>query len=460
MSTFKPSRDADLAIIATLIVLTAALGGTFSKLSIGGQTIYITEILLAAAAVVAIARLGLSRGIEAIRVLPLVPLGIYVAAGLIATARGLLGEGLELTIEDVGLFEYALVLPLVALIATSIERVDLLIRAILLGAGVATVIYFVSQILIRAFDEASIAPEAVANGIFMVALAAWVWAQFGQGRRPHPALSGLAAIAVVLAILTNVRAIWIGILAAAVVSILLAPAERRLRFALGSIAALAAALAIAVAVEALEGEIQIFREVEGATAGVRDPGAGLRGPDDIAPEAGSKVDGTVGLAGGETVNIRWRLAFWEELTERTVSQPLLGAGFGEPTRFTWEGLRYDFRDGIPTEKDSVTGPHNSLIYVMYRMGFPAAIALIALLWIAFRRARDPDPDDPEQRARLAGLFAMTAAALGVALFNDAWKNPYLALPFWIPLGLLLVAGALGVRSRARASTDGPARGPA
>jgi len=454
--------DFDLYILSLLLALTAMFGPGFSKLSIDGSPIYITEILLGLTIVAATVRVGFSESLARIRALPMIPLVIYWIAGVIATVAGLSAEGISRTIEDVGLFEYSLILPVVAITATSAARLELIRGAVIAGAGLATIIYLASDLTTRVFDQdgPAFTVSALTFGLYMALLVAFVSSELAHERNPSRILVVLAALGLVLAFLTGVRAVWFGLFVGLTAVVVLAPPGRRFRWAGITTLVVCASLAVALSIEHVDGRSSIFTEVSGAVTGInaelgsgppatlgsgppatpsngggQSNGDGFGGPG--SPRESNPEDLTAASLGApEAANARWRLAFWKESIDRSLSQPIFGAGFGEPFGFRWEGQKYDFRDGDPTAAIDTSGNHNSFIYVMYRMGIPALLALLALVAYAFTRARSAATSTGD-RARYAGLFAMVCGAMGVAFFTDALKDPSLALGFWVPLALLL-----------------------
>ena len=71
--------------------------------------------------------------------------------------------------------------------------------------------------------------------------------------------------------------------------------------------------------------------------------------------------------------------------------PLLGVGFGRPAAFTWNGVKYDYRDDDPNTSFNVAGPHNSFVSWIYRLG---VIGALALLWVMFVAVRNAQPGVP------------------------------------------------------------------
>lgn len=158
---------------------------------------------------------------------------------------------------------------------------------------------------------------------------------------------------------------------------------------------------------------------------------------------------------------RWRLDYAKELLRRSVSSApnaIVGVGFGKPSRFIWREdsrtkLGYDYR-GTPiprgvVQNGDVTGPHNGFPDVVYRMGWPAGVALVVLLFFpllegirAVRLARNDDA-----RA-LRVLLATTVAGVVVLLTSDSLRVPEAAVPFWCVVGILAARAAAVRRAQA------------
>ena len=136
----------------------------------------------------------------------------------------------------------------------------------------------------------------------------------------------------------------------------------------------------------------------------------------------------------------WRLAYWKELISRVPDEPLLGVGFGQPAAFTWDERKYDHRDGDPGSGIDVAGPHNSFVNFLYRLGIPAFLALLFVVFVAVRnvwRAMRAGLQT-EDRVALTTIAAMLAAGTMASSFNEGLTGPFLGLFFWVPLGMLLI----------------------
>jgi O-antigen ligase len=363
-----------------------------------------------------------------------VPLPLLVVlwlAGAIAVLRGLSAFGLDRTIDDIGLVDYTLVLVLVALVVDSRPRLEAVTLA-LAGGGLATLLLFgIPDIGARTFSDTSttIGFPPAAVGLSVSFYIVWVAARIVDGAPPSLPHLILAALGLVVIGLGQARGVWLALGAGLLTVALLSETWRR--------RALTAACALASVAVSIFGALA----VEAALGGR------------VTPEGGEVEFEELGVAGeagawGGDENSRWRLAYWGELLERSVDRPALGAGFGEPSRFVWEGSLYDPRTG--GRHFDVTGPHNGFVDVVYRMGVPALAAVLGLIAVALWRLRTSlagrgrgDPD----RLRQVTLLGMFAAAVATVSFNDALRVPYLAIFFWALLGLLLVEGRIGRSER-------------
>jgi hypothetical protein len=142
----------------------------------------------------------------------------------------------------------------------------------------------------------------------------------------------------------------------------------------------------------------------------------------------------------QQANAQWRLAFWKFMVKEAAQRPLLGVGFGAPSNFEWNGIRYDSRTGDPTDPFDVSGPHNSFLNVLYRTGLPGFLALVAIMLIAFVRVvavikRTSGGDKALAIWLAAGIVTTTVSAS----FNVALEGPFMGIFFWAFIGLALLA---------------------
>jgi O-antigen ligase len=437
----EPWLNVSLVLLAGLLALTTAFSREFSVIGLSSGPVYVTEVLLLSSLGLALFHHGL-RGAwtRASSVVPMVALLVLWLAGAIALARGLSEYGFTQTRWDVGLVEYSILLPLVALIANTEQRSEALVRALAAGGFCSVLIFGSYELTARTWGDSGTLlgmPQA-GIGIGASFYLAWVasrWAHRQPTARIHLVL---APIAVLVVGLSETRGAWLAMFAALAVVGLLAPTLRAKTVTVGAaILALPLAVGGTALFEATLGE----RNLPAVTGTTTDESGQTVLDLTQEPDAtvGQKLVGAGG-GGSEGANVRWRLAYWGELISRAPDEPLTGVGFGRPAAFVWEGTEYDFRrtdDGT-----DVYGPHNGFIDVLYRMGIPAFGALIAIIGVAGWRLRGlirSGPADP-RRARQVTVAAMFAAATVTILFNDALRVPYLAILFWAPLALLLVEG--------------------
>ena len=146
---------------------------------------------------------------------------------------------------------------------------------------------------------------------------------------------------------------------------------------------------------------------------------------------------------GQGSNTAWRVAFWRFLIEQSAEQPVIGAGFGAPSNFTWSGIPYDSRTGDPNDLFDVTAPHNSFVNLLYRTGVFGLLAVVALVVLAaWRLVPFAWRSKGETRAVSIWLLAMVALTGAVASFAVALEGPFLGIFFWAALGLALLAPRL------------------
>ena len=182
------------------------------------------------------------------------------------------------------------------------------------------------------------------------------------------------------------------------------------------------------------------------------PGAPAATP----PPPSSPLIREFGVPGGnsqEANNVHWRLSMWKFMLEKTAHDPVFGVGFGRPTNFVWRGMIYDARTGDKTNSQDVTGPHNSFVNMLFRMGLLGLLPLLALLVIAGLRSWRVLVR--ETLAALDRAFALTSVAMVVAVavaacFSVALEGPYIGLFFWLALGLVLALPRLLTREPSEA----------
>ena len=445
-------RNPDLALVA-LLFLAIACGSRGLAQAIQVGPFYITEILMGLGGLIALIRLGVGRSWLALRRLPLIALAIIWLAGAYAAYRGFSDYTFSLVKNDIGLIDYSLVLPLFALVAFDRERYRGMFAALVACGfvGIVTFVVTFSVDNITNTADSLIALQGQAAGLYMSFAIVWIVARLVNGVPTPTWLVALAPIGLVLMSLTSQRSVLLIAVLSLGGVVLLAPRGRFVRSAVATGVVFAvtvvAAIGISAAVNSVLGGVEARTETSEVADGLGQ--GGLTQSNDTSPQLAREIGGLTGGGGGaEGDNVTWRLAYWKEILSRVPSDPIAGVGFGQPGDFLWNGRKYDFRDGDPVSGIDVAGPHNSFVSWVYRLGIPAALALLFVMFIAIRNAwvggRDPDAELGE-RVTLATLLGMLGAGIGVSLFNESLTGPFLGLYFWAPLAMLLLWPAVGSR---------------
>ena len=444
-ATTRPSawvawlRDnADLAVLSALLVATATFGRPFSKVGLEG-VLYVTEVAILLVAGLALVRVGLRHAFQRVReTVPLTLLALLWVAGTVAALRGLGQHGFRDVIQDIGLVEYSIFLPIVAVVVDTRERLLALMR-VLMAAGIAAAFAF--AVVANAAPGGALGTEhnpTAAVGIYLSLAMLIVAARFTHAFRVHPLLLGAAAAAAVLMSVTVTRGVTVAALTALVVLVALAPRGQRVR---------AVALGLAFAMLAVFGS----NPYHAATSRIGSAFSPPPAVDTTTPPAVDTTTATVTAAiresfdptspSGMNANVRWRIAYWKFVIEESAEAPLLGTGFGHAANFRWSNILYDARVGNAADPNDVTPPHNSFLNVLYRTGLLGFIPLVALVGVAvWRTARElRRPLSRERRALLVGFASLLAFVIVIANFNVALEGPYMGMFFWTILALLLLA---------------------
>lgn len=140
-------------------------------------------------------------------------------------------------------------------------------------------------------------------------------------------------------------------------------------------------------------------------------------------------------------NEGWRTAMWSDMLQAAVRAPLTGIGLGTPfypASFMQKGWFWvDFNDLSLT---MFVYPHNSLLFVLLRMGLPATAALLVVLVRCWRMAFSMHRVGRWRFAADAAYFlgAATLFMFLASLTSVMLELPQAAIPFWFLLGLIPV----------------------
>jgi hypothetical protein len=464
---YRPSFG--LVVLSALLLLTAALGRTFSKIELAGvDWLHPTEVGLLVVAASAVVSAGVREGIHRLRASGVLwPVLVLWFFGGIATLRGLRDWGSSHVLHDIGLVEYSLLIPLIVLLVRGRNDFILLCRVIALGGLLAITVHAATYWTPLQWElGARLELIAVASGMYACIYLAWVAARVASGARLAPWHYAAFVLGVAVTVIGLSRAAWLAMVGACALAVLMAPASRHL--VTGGTVGLLLVIGVVLAGPAARikiGEPPVVAETEAArtapesteqttdTAPDRDASsasetapepraapaqepAAVSGGTQVASEIGASFDSSQ----AEGANARWRIDFWTFLMRQTANSPILGVGFGTPSAFVWSGIPYDSRTGNPLDPFDVTGPHNSFLNLLYRTGVFSLLALAALLfrggsrlWSLTRVCRDED------RALAVWLLAALSATTIVSALAVALEGPYMAVFFWTLLGLSLIA---------------------
>jgi hypothetical protein len=419
----KPTlKDADLLVLGTLIVLTAMFGRKFSHLGLASISLYTTELLLALTAILAVARVGVARAVGLIRTrVPTIALGIFWLVGAIAIARGLTDWGISLTLDDVGLIEYSLLIPLVVIVVDSTERLHRFVGVLACGGLAAMLVVAANEVHQLLGFAGQLIPSEGAPAFYITLYVAWVASRLAHDQ-PLRWIHGVGALAgLVLIGLDAQRSVWMAALAALVAIILVAASGRRPAVALTIVSAVTVAALATYGIQ--KADLSVVDDTPGVPTST--------------PAVIKEVHGITGGSSTEGQNAQWRVDYWGELISRSAAEPL-GAGFGRPARFVWHDRDYDFRDGPPTKGIDEAGPHNGFVDVLYRLGWMGAFALVILLVVTLLRSLRASRGALRSSFRADGAAAVSilAASCGVIALTDGLRGPFLGIFFWIAIGSL------------------------
>jgi O-antigen ligase len=478
----------DFALLGVLFVATAVGGRPLTKLH-PLPHVYVTELVVAATIVAAAVRVGVRGVIERCRrAVWVLPLLVYWTAGAIAELRGLRTYGASMTLHDIGLVEYSIFVPLVAVVADTRRRLWGLLAVLAASGLAATVVYavvylFYPAIVIGPADN----PEA-AVGIYLALAGLPVLVRLGQRLWMPPAAIVVAFVALFLLWLTGARTLAAALSMTAVVLVLLAGRRRHVptlvaavfglglslgaalaepwavrvtslvhhrgaggvivcaalaAFALvvtprraarsGAVAAVAVILATVLVVAVGEQSHHVQASRNPATTG-----------QSIVSSVGDSFNPNA--VSGDNANTRWRIAYWRYTVKRTLDEPLLGVGFGTPADFRWSNILYDARVGNGADPNDLTPPHNSFLNILFRTGLVGFVPLVVLVAGAVLRTlrRLRNPSGAEERFLLLALLGCFCYTTITACLDVALEGPYMSMFFWSMLALLwIVPGSKG-----------------
>ena len=456
---WRSSLTPALIVLAGLLLLTAAFGKRFSVLHLGPSWLHPTEVLIVIAFALGLLRQSPRDMVARLkRARAVIPLGVLWLFGAVASLRGIHDWGFSLVLHDIGLVEYSVLIPLLALVVTRRSDFLAMSRVLALGGLLGMVVQALTIWTPQSLDLAGrLALVAAASGMYFGIYACWVVARFANGDRVSPWNYLALLLGIVIAVISVVRSVWLAIIAAFLIPVLFAPHARRLLVASVVAGVLVAGVLLSFPLEGTQigtantvgpGGTPIAPTPSGS-AGASSGGAGASSGGEGASSGGAGGDNALNEVtqsfdpnsiGGQNQNARWRLAIWSFALKQWTHSPLVGVGFGTPMDFRWGGNTYDTRNGDPNNPFDVIDPHNSFIDLLYRTGIFGFLALGALVVLdvrgLLRVTRRTQGKDRGIAVWLLSTLVLTAV---IASLNVALEGPYLGIFFYTVLGLGLLA---------------------
>ncbi|MGK5087752.1 O-antigen ligase family protein [Bdellovibrionota bacterium FG-2] len=140
----------------------------------------------------------------------------------------------------------------------------------------------------------------------------------------------------------------------------------------------------------------------------------------------------VDAATGEISIMAWRMHLWRQTFKKFLTAPLFGLGFGPRAVDTILG-------GVPaigSEGNWISGPHNSFLMLLFRVGIFGTLPLTFLLLYAMFQFTQRMITRQTSMAEVAAAMSLASVCL-FACFNVCLENPQNGIWFWFFLGTLV-----------------------
>jgi hypothetical protein len=227
--------DLDFVVLVVLAVLTALFGHALANVALPGTSHYVTGeqarqiyesgfVLIGALVLLRLRPHGAFLQLR--RTIPVLPLVLLWIAGATAATRGIIGFGFSSVLPDIGLVEYSLLIPIVALVVDTREKALRLLAIVFTSGALATLMF---GILLARSPGSSLLVNDVfaAKAMYMALFALPVLTRLFLRDRVTAVEVIIAVVGVVLISVTVVRSAVLGLVAAFVAVVLLAPRDRR-----------------------------------------------------------------------------------------------------------------------------------------------------------------------------------------------------------------------------------------
>ena len=381
------------------VFCTTAYMKDFSYLRWPGIPLFVTDVVL----IVLLLSIYIVPGRRCSHLPPLLNifLAFFIAAGVLAAARGFLGHcNPILVLRDSALVAYALFL----LVGYHLLRGWLAIRRAAVWFVLGTALSVLNGLawLVVAPDQR----RFVAPGVYVLVSLAGVLIMMGNRLIRPQVGSFFAGIFSLGLFLANARSLFVS-LAIVLLVVLFVPGmlPRKIRFA-GLVTTLVTVVVLVCSLAFLFLHLQVGRDFTTR----------------VADNMASGI-----LHTSDDPYWQFRLTAWKEAWRRFEQYPPAGEGFGIPFNF-------EIWDNDPR-------PHNTFLTVLYKMGLLGFLPLFALLVYFFWLCLQAVHRNSENRC-VCFLQTLILAQVSLCVWGGAdsvLESPYLASLFWVGMGIGLQA---------------------
>jgi len=136
-------------------------------------------------------------------------------------------------------------------------------------------------------------------------------------------------------------------------------------------------------------------------------------------------------------NFTWRYMYWVYLYQEVISNNILtGIGFGAPLFELGDVPRFITTDDGSRNTGYTLGTHNSLVYLLARMGLVGAVLLVWLHVLIYMKAFALVDKSSKIFSEVEIYLLGCIMFLNSALFNVVLESPLYAGLYWFALGVL------------------------
>lgn len=418
--------DKQLGVFAFWSLLALA-GGTlvfardFSHLmvNIGGVPVFVTEAFLALWAVTLLPRAhALARNVSTTFFLAI---AAYLLIGLVTLLLSLRGStSLLSVIRDSAIFYYAFFAIVAADLLASASRAQAFMRIVALSAVPLCMLGFLklaSQTDLEVTTSGTLRALSGAQGLFAVLSLVASLSGLALAWKPRSLYLATLMFALLAIPLAQSRSLTLAVLLAIPTSTLIIN-RRRPVLGVAMAVALIGVLSALPNVYDAAGIAKSYGSRESAFVGAAAP--------IIAPTTAPTDHPATAVLSADP-NISWRLKTWSVALSYVAAHPATGMGFGQ----------LHLLPGVVAKPDDPVAPHNSLITLAFESGIPGVVAFGFVVVTFYALCAATIRCGTSQQQVITSFALSTQFAIMVMLlFNVVLEGPYMAMFFWLAVGLV------------------------